>query len=172
MGATYINGNTFKVGYTLWRRDIESYFRHTYFSHPAAVIFRTKTIRFAHSMLFTGLLTIAVFAVSYFVGLQDQPFIFLHAPVMLVMIAWARYRHTLEKKSPVLDKQLMFCLDRNRITIRNQTLKSIIEIRPRDIISIAEKPDMIILYTQEDEYVIPTRALTQGQIESLRTFAS
>ncbi|MCX7996736.1 MAG: hypothetical protein N2691_03170 [Patescibacteria group bacterium] len=171
MAVTYINGNTFTVDFVLWKRDISSYVRHAFFQLAPEIILRTRTVRFIHSLLFAVLVTGSVLFASELLGISNLLFLSIYFPVFLAFVVVTQYRRLYTAKSAMQGEQLIFCLEPGKMTFRRVGERHRTVLTAADIIAVVHKDDMIIITTRDDEYMLPTRALSVGQIESIKAFA-
>lgn len=170
MAATYINGNTFRVDFILWRKDIVSYFWHSYFFAPFRNVTKTETQRFIHALGYASLLTGSVMLASSILHIENFFFLAIYFPIVIFILIMSHYRKTIQSSQPLVGRHYSFHLDNNRIKIIDNQSKEEATIDGTEIISIGEKKNMLIIYTKKDEYILPKRVLTPGQIASIRTF--
>lgn len=170
MAATYINGNTFQVEFILWKKDIVSYFWHAYFFHPLEYLKRQDSKRFLHAIAYSSLLCISLLIASFILNLNSYPFLILYFPFVTGILMYNHYRKTIQTSKPLLERHYSFVMEPNEMRIMDNHSKEEVIIASNDILSIAEKKDMIIIYTHTDEYIIPTRVLEDSQIESVLAF--
>ncbi len=170
MAATYINGNAFKVDFILWKKDIVSYFWHAYFFHPLEYLKKTETKRFLHAFGYAMLMTSLLLVAASILNILNPFFFALYFPSLILILIMKHYRSTLKSSQTLLGRHYTFILGNNRMNIVDSKTSEETKIDASDILSIGEKDDMLIIYTKEDEYILPTRVLTDSQIESVLAF--
>lgn len=170
MAATYINGNSFKVNFVLWKRDITSYFRHTYFYPSLHSLWQSQSNHFVHSLGFAFFVTLAVAFTSRYLGLQNQLLLLAYFPVLVILSIWNHYRKTVTTAAPIVGKHYIVELNPGFLRIKETEGSMETVLAPTDVSEVVEKEDMVIVYTKDDSYFIPTRVLNDGHIESLLAF--
>jgi FlaA1/EpsC-like NDP-sugar epimerase len=170
MAATYINGNAFKVNFILWKKDIVSYFWYSYFFHPIEYLKKTETKRFFHAVVYAILMTVCLFVVANLLDIHNYLFFAVYFPSIILIMVARHYIRALHSTQTLMGRHYSFILEDNQMKIIDSKTNEEIVIDGFDILSIGEKEDMLIIYTKEDEYILPTRVLTDSQIESVLAF--
>lgn len=170
MAATYINGNAFKVDFVLWKKDIVSYFWHAYFFHPLQYLTKTDNKRFIHAVGYALLLSICLLIAAKVLKIENWLFMSIYFPTLLGISMYNHFNKTIKASETLVGRHYSFKLDAGQMTIIDNHSFEEVVIDSSDILSIAEKQDMLIIYTKGDEYIIPTRVMSDSQIESVLAF--
>ncbi len=170
MAATYINGNAFKVDFILWKKDIVSYFWHAYFFHPIEYLKKTETKRFFHAVGYALVLTASLLVAAIYLNILNPLFFAVYFPSFILIMMVRHYRSTLKSSQTLMGRHYTFILENNQMKIIDSKTEDEIIIDAAEILSIGEKEDMLIIYTKVDEYILPTRVLTDSQIASVLAF--
>jgi hypothetical protein len=166
--ATYINGNAFRVDFVLWRKDISSYFWHSYFLHPLEKALQLDTARFIHSSAFAFTIVISSYVVSLFLGIANIYFLTAYYVLLLAILTYRQYAKTLQESEPLVGKHYSFFFSSSKIRVVDNLDKSQTEISLADVLRLDENRSMIIIYTNGDDFILPKRVLSREQVDSIR----
>ena len=170
MAASYINGNNFSVDFMLWPKDISSYFWNTYIYYTSPSFLGIRFGAFVRNALISLFCTFLLIWVANVLEIGNAYYPFFFFAFLMTYATYEEYLKTFKQSQQLVGKHFTYSLKSTFMTIRDNNENQEYVIAREDIESITEKRDMLIIFTNSVEYVLPKRVLTRSQVQSVLSF--